>query len=65
MSLTIEKLAAEKGYRLGKTKEGPDDYRLVTLRKGKRSIQIDDELLDDIAGLSSPLPFKAKEDVAA
>lgn len=54
-TVTIERFAAERGYRFGKTKEGGDDYRLVTLKKGDRVVTVDDEFFRDIVSMAAPV----------
>ena len=52
MDVTIERLAAEKGYQFVKAK-GSGENRLVTLQKGEREISVDNEALQDIASMAA------------
>lgn len=54
-ALTVERLAHEKGYRFCGTVKASDPGSGVKLQKGDRNVVVDQELLDDIAALSTPI----------
>ncbi len=58
--LTIERLAHEMGYRTAGVKEPKDGARSVTLKKGDRTVVIDDALIEDIVNLTKPLDIAVK-----
>lgn len=55
MTVTIEQLAADKGYQFVKAKKGEDGKRSVTLEKDGRAVIVDDALVEDIVSMAVPV----------